>query len=158
MAASVSAKPAAPTIVGVITHHEIDGVNWIDVVDPSQAELDELAAQHGLADRTFDEAHRRAARPTMQRFADHAYVVAFSGTHAEIDMWLGDGWFATVRRHDNEGREWAPTVALERGRRLATMSSGMMLALVIEDLVDGYFDSTDRARGQDRGHRGTDLR
>ncbi|MBI4935665.1 MAG: magnesium transporter CorA family protein [Actinobacteria bacterium] len=128
----------------MITHHDIDGVNWVDVVDPTQPELDELAEHYGLTDRTFDEAHRRAARPTMQRFDDHVYVVAFSGTHAEIDMWVGDHWFVTVRRHDDNDREWSPTVAIERGKRLKTISSGMMLALVLEDLVDGYFDSTDR--------------
>ncbi len=144
VAASAPAKPTERTIGPVITHHDIDGVNWVDVVDPTQPELDELAAHYGLTDRTFDEAHRRAARPTMQRFADHVYVVAFSGTHAEIDMWVGDRWFVTVRRHDDDDREWAPTVAIERGQRLKTISSGMMLALVLEDLVDGYFDSTDR--------------
>ena len=127
----------------MITHHQIDGVSWIDVVDPTSDELDELARDRGLAERTFDEGHRRAARPTMQRFPDHVYVVAFSGTHAEIDMWAGDDWFATVRRHDAEGQEWAPTTAIERARRLREISPGMMLALVLEDLVDGYFDSAD---------------
>jgi magnesium transporter len=144
VAASAPTKPTTPTIHHVITHHDIDGVNWVDVVDPTQPELDDLAQHYALTDRTFDEAHRRAARPTMQRFNDHVYVVAFSGTHAEIDMWVGDTWFVTVRRHDEDDREWAPTVAIERGQRLKTISSGMMLALVLEDLVDGYFDSTDR--------------
>ncbi len=127
----------------MITHHQIDGVSWIDVVDPTADELAELAGDRGVADRTFDEAHRRAARPTMQRFPDHVYVVAFSGQHAEIDMWAGDDWFATVRRHDDEGHEWEPTTAIERARRLREISPGMMLALVLEDLVDGYFDSAD---------------
>lgn len=128
----------------MITHHEIDGVTWIDVVDPTTAELQQLAAERGVAERVFDEAHRRAARPTMQRFPDHVYVVAFSGNHAEIDMWAGDGWFATVRRHDHEGHEWEPTVAVERARRLEHISPGMLLALTLEDLVEGYFDPTDR--------------
>jgi magnesium transporter len=127
----------------VITRHLVDGTTWIDVVDPTPAELEELAAQHGLAQRTFDEAHRRAIRPTMHRFPDHVYVVAFSGALAEIDMWAGDGWFVTVRRHDEAGKEWEPTLAVERARRLESISSGMMLALVLEDLVDGYFDTTD---------------
>ncbi len=127
----------------MITHHQIDGVSWIDVVDPTADELDELARDRGLADRTFDEAHRRAARPTMQRFPDHVYVVAFSGTHAEIDMWAGADWFATVRRHDPSGAEWVPTTAIERARRLREITPGTMLSLVLEDLVDGYFDSAD---------------
>jgi magnesium transporter len=145
--APLAAKPNAgggrPYDAHVITRHLVDGTTWIDVVDPTPAELEELAAQHGLAQRTFDEAHRRAIRPTMHRFPDHVYVVAFSGALAEIDMWAGDGWFVTVRRHDDAGKEWEPTLAVERARRLESISSGMMLALVLEDLVDGYFDTTD---------------
>ena len=131
----------------VINHHRIGSTEWIDIVDPTRSELDELARERHLDERIFDEAHRRAARPTMQRSHDHVYVVAFSGTLAEVDMWAGDGWFATVRRHDEDGHEWEPTVALARGRRIATgdgeVSSGLMLALTLEDLVEGYFDELD---------------
>lgn len=128
----------------MITNHGFGTTTWTDVVDPTTDELDALDAQYGLGDRTFDEARRRAARPTMQRFADHAYVVAFSGSLAEIDMYVGDGWFITVRHHDDEGREWDPQAAAARIERLApTLDAGMMLAMVIEELVDGYFDSTD---------------
>jgi len=132
----------------VITRHPVDGTTWIDVVDPTIEELAALAAEFGLADRTFDEAHRRAVRPTMQRYPDHAYAVAFSGKIAEIDMWAGTGWFVTVRRHDDEGQEWQPVAAIERAGRLDAIDSGMMLALVLEDLVDGYFDSCDTLEDQ----------
>ncbi len=141
-------RPRCPYDSLVITRHPVDGTTWIDVVDPTNEELDELAAEHGMAERTFDEAHRRAARPTMQRFPDHLYMVAFSGELAEIDMWAGDGWFVTVRRHDDDGKEWVPTSAVERARRLDSISSGMMMALVLENLVDGYFDSTDALEDQ----------
>lgn len=133
----------------MITNHEYGDVTWTDVVDPTTEELESLDAKYGLGDRTFDEARRRAARPTMQRYSDHAYVVAFSGSLAEIDMYVGDNWFITVRLHDESGREWNPSVAAERIRRLgAGVSSGMMLATVVEELVDGYFDSTDQLEDQ----------
>ena len=131
----------------MIEHHQIGDTMWIDVVDPTDDELAGLATERHLARRTFDEAHRRAARPMMHRYADHTYVVAFSGSLAEIDMYLGDHWFITIRRHDEDGQEWSPVAAIERGRRVAAkpeqMTPGMMLALVLEDLVDGYFDSSD---------------
>ena len=128
----------------MIVHHELDGTKWTDVVDATEEELEALDHDHGLGDRTFDEARRRAARPTMQRLADHAYIVAFSGSLAEIDMYIGDGWFITIRRHDEEGREWDPSVAIARVKRLGDATSpGMILATVLEELVDGYFDSTD---------------
>ena len=128
----------------MITRHEFGDTCWWDVVDPTADELQSLDHQFGLGDRTFDEAHRRSARPTMQRFTDHTYIVAFSGSLGEVDMYVGDKWFVTVRLHDAEGREWNSAVALGRVQRLAPhVSAGLMLATVIEELVDGYFDSTD---------------
>ncbi len=128
----------------MISEQTYGSTTWIDVVDPTTDDLDALDHRYGLDDRTFDEGHRRAARPTMQRFADHAYVVAFSGGLAEIDMYVGDDWFVTIRRHDDEEHEWDPSTARTRLERLGSeANSGMMLATVIEELVDGYFDSTD---------------
>jgi magnesium transporter len=120
-------------------------VTWIDVVDPEVAELEVLADEYGLADRTFDEAYRRAARPSMRRFEDHVYIVAFSGTLAEIDMYLGPEWLITVRRHDPNGREWDPQPLLELLERHenATTTSGQLFATLMDDLIDGYFDTTD---------------
>jgi magnesium transporter len=120
-------------------------VTWIDVVDPTVEELAVLAAQYDLTERTFDEAHRRAARPTMQRFDDHAYIVAFSGSLAEIDMYIGPTWFITIRRHDPDGREWDPQPVVELCQRHGspTTTSGQVLATVLDELIDGYFDTTD---------------
>ncbi|MFZ4718886.1 MAG: magnesium transporter CorA family protein, partial [Ilumatobacteraceae bacterium] len=131
----------------MIHSHLLGDTTWIDVVDAADGELDRLAAERHLAARTFDEAARRAARPMLRRFEDHTYVVAFSGELAEIDMYVGEGWLITIRHHDADGKEWVPTLAIERGRRIqehgAGLDSGLMLALVIEDLVDGYFDTAD---------------
>lgn len=120
-------------------------VTWIDVVDPEVEELEVLADEYGLADRTFDEAYRRAARPSMRRFEDHVYIVAFSGTLAEIDMYLGPEWLITVRRHDPNGREWNPQPLLELLERheSASTTSGQLFATLMDDLIDGYFDTTD---------------
>ena len=120
-------------------------VTWIDVVDPEVEELEVLADEYGLADRTFDEAYRRAARPSMRRFEDHVYIVAFSGSLAEIDMYLGPEWLITVRRHDPNGREWDPQPLLELLERheSASTTSGQLFATLMDDLIDGYFDTTD---------------
>jgi magnesium transporter len=124
------------------TDHEIV---WLDVVDTDDAELDELAKRYDLAQRSFDEANRRAARPKLQRFDDHCYIVAFSGTLAEIDMYLGPTWLITVRHHDDEDREWDPQIAINHFRRTCgnAPTSGLLLAHILDELIDGYFDSTD---------------
>ena len=128
-----------------VTTHTYGGIEWVDVVDPSFEDLDGVARRYGLAERTFDEAHRRAARPTLQRFSDHAYLVAFSGTLAEIDMYLGPMWLVTVRRHDGDGHEWDPSTAMVRFERRCgpTPSAALLLLTILDELIDGYFDATD---------------
>jgi magnesium transporter len=133
----------------VITTHTFGTADqplvWLDVVDTDEAELEELARHYGLEQRSFDDANRRAARPKLQRYDDHCYVVAFSGSLAEIDMYMGPTWLITVRRHDEAGREWDPQPAVDRFHRScgATPSSGLLLAHILDDLIDGYFDATD---------------
>ncbi len=121
-------------------------VTWIDVVDPLDVELEQLAESYDLGPHAFDETRRRAARPTMQRFDDHAYIVAFSGALAEIDTYLGPSWLITVRHHDSDGREWEPAAAIERFKRRngRAMTAGLLVATLFDELIDGYFDATDR--------------
>ena len=129
----------------MLTTHRYGGTEWLDIVDPTPADLAEAEERYALGDRTFDEANRRALRPTLARFVDHAYVVAFSGRMAEIDMYLGPTWLVTVRRLDANGCEWDPSVAVARFERRcgSEPSSGLLLLSIIDELIDGYFDATD---------------
>ena len=129
----------------MLTTHRFSDMEWIDLVDATDDELIQVAEQYSLGYNTFDEAHRRAARPTLRRFADHAYLVAFSGRLAEIDMYLGPTWLITIRRHDPDGREWDPETARQRFERGngCTPNSGNLLLTILDELVDGYFDATD---------------
>ena len=129
----------------MLTTHRFGEVEWVDIVDATDEDLLAAAKMYGLRERTFDEANRRARRPTLQRYADHAYIVAFSGELAEIDMYIGPTWFISVRRHDPEGKEWDPTAAMQRFERRCGDSpdSGRILLTILDELVDGYFDTTD---------------
>ncbi len=130
----------------MLERHRIGDAEWIDVVDPSDDELAALVDEFHLDERAFEEAFRRAARPTMQRFPDHVYLVAFSGELDEIDMYLGPTWFITVRDADRAAKhQWTPEKALARCHRrsAASVTSGLLLAIVFDELIDGYFDTTD---------------
>ena len=134
----------------MLTTHRFSDMEWIDIVDATDDELIQVAEQYSLGYSTFDEAHRRAARPTLRRFDDHAYLVAFSGGLAEIDMYLGPTWLITIRHHDPDGREWDPETArqrFERGNGCAA-NSGNLLLTILDELVDGYFDATDLLEDQ----------
>jgi magnesium transporter len=118
---------------------------WVDVVDPTDDDLRALAEQFHVEERTFEEAHRRSLRPTLAHFETHTYLVVFSGRGAEVDVYLAPGWLVTVRRHDPRGEEWDPSAARERFERRANHhpNVGTLLALMLEDLVDGFFDVAD---------------
>ena len=81
----------------------------------------------------------------MHRFEDHVYIVAFSGTLAEIDMYLGPTWFITVRRHDPDGREWDPQPIARPARapRRLTPRRASCSPPCSTSSIDGYFDTTD---------------
>jgi magnesium transporter len=130
----------------VLERHRIGEVDWVDVVDPSDDELDALIDEFHLDGRAFVDARRRAARPTLQTFADHVYVVAFSGGLDEIDMYVGPNWLVTVRDHDDRSIElWDPGTARQRCQRRPpeTVTSGLVLVIILDELVDGYFDAAD---------------
>ena len=121
------------------------GVHWIDVIDPTHDELDAIASRFALNANTFDEAHRQSARPTLRRYPDHAYIVAFSADLAEIDMYLGPDWLVTVRHKHDDGEAWDPDETIERfERRCGTEPTAAVLLLTLIDvLIDDYFDLTD---------------
>jgi magnesium transporter len=130
----------------VLTTHDYGDVEWVDIVDATDADLAEVIQRFHVHERTFDEATRRAARPTIQRFDDHAYLVAFSASLGEIDMYLGPTWLVTIRRHDDMEQEWKTAPVIERfQRQFATApSSSMLLLTVLDVLIDGYFDRADQ--------------
>src|SRR5262245_43839811 len=98
-----SAGPiSAPTLDCMLQPHLYGEMEWIDIVDPTENDLLTVAKKYGLRRPNLDDATRRAERPTLRRHADHAYLVAFSGQLAEIDMYIGPTWLVTVRRHDPE--------------------------------------------------------
>jgi magnesium transporter len=120
-------------------------IEWIDVVDPTPAELDEIRTRHGLGPQVFDEAFRHAARPTIHRYDDHAYLVVFSRDLTEIDVFLTPHVLVTVRHHDEGATEWRPDRAVERFRRSCNgrPTTAMLLLQMIDELIDGYLDRTD---------------
>ena len=121
------------------------GVHWIDVIDPTHDELAAIATRFALNANTFDEAHRQSARPTLRRYPDHAYIVAFSADLAEIDMYLGPDWLITVRHQHDDGEVWDPAETIERFERRcgAEPTAAVLLLTLIDVLIDDYFDLTD---------------
>ncbi len=130
----------------MITTNRYETMTWLDVDEPTESETTSLAEQFSLDSDEFDEAHRHAARPTLEVSEDHAYMVVFAGNLAEIDIYLGPDWIVTIRHANEQGTLWSIDESKRRFERNNghVRTPGLLLMFLLDRLVDGYFDATDQ--------------
>ena len=120
---------------------------WVDVQDATDADLDVVAEQFSLHPLAMEDARRHGQRPKLEHYPDHAFVIAYSAEMAEVDIFIGPTWVVTVRGHNTGGGEWDPALAEALFKRvdIDDPDVGMFLWAILDELVDGYFDSIDAA-------------
>lgn len=118
---------------------------WVDVVDATQADFACLQDEFGLHPLAIEDAVKHGQRPKLERYPDHAFLVAYSASLAEVDVFIGDGWIMTVRGRNEDGDAWDPSAARVRFERArgGTATVGALLHAILDELVDGYFSRTD---------------
>ncbi|HEX3394528.1 MAG TPA: magnesium/cobalt transporter CorA [Acidimicrobiales bacterium] len=127
--------------------HRPDTLVWVDVAEPDEADLDCIQKQfslHALAMEDVRELHQRAK---LEHYPTHSFVVAYSSGLDEVDLFLGPTWLVSVREAETNGSPWNPDAARARFERTRPehVSAGYLLYILLDELVDGYFDATDRA-------------
>jgi magnesium transporter len=122
-----------------------DGLLWVDVTDPSEDDLRCLEDQFSLHPLAMEDVRKHHQRPKLERYRDHAFVVAYSAALQEVDFFVGLNWVISVRERDEHGAVWEAEGARARFDQLeATEASpGFLLYLLLDDLVDGYFGAAD---------------
>lgn len=120
---------------------------WVDVVDPTPGDLEQIQREFSLHPLAMEDATKHGQRPKLDKYPTHAFVVAYSASLAEVDFFVGDGWLVSVRAKGDDGQPWPLDVARRRFERSGPeeATSGYLLYLLLDDLVDGYFDHTDAA-------------
>jgi magnesium transporter len=119
-----------------------DGVLvWVDVAEPTDAELECLERQLSLHPLAIEDAVKHRQRPKLEHYPSHAFLVAYSGDLQEVDFFIGPQWVVTVREHDEQGQAWSADAARHRFERSepATRTVGFLLHTLLDELVDGYF-------------------
>jgi len=119
---------------------------WVDLVDPNDAELDRVAEEFELHHLAMEDAKKHGQRPKFEKYPTHAFVVAYSNPSGEVDLFVGPDWLVTVRERDDDGDVWSLDGArsrFERTREDATV--GFLLYVILDEIVDGYFDVVDQA-------------
>jgi len=126
---------------------EDDGLLWVDVVDPSDDDLECLQREFGLHPLAIEDVRHRFQRPKLEQYPTHTFIVAYTSKLQEVDFFVGPSWVITVREADATGDTWSADVARSRFERTRPeeCGPGFLIYVLLDELVDGYFDATDAA-------------
>lgn len=121
---------------------------WIDMTGPTDEDvrvMQEVFKFHPLA---IEDTHNQEQHPKIEEYADHLFVivnpVAFhrrSPDFRELDVFVGRNYLVTVHQAAEPVIDQV-CQRLNRGASLP-MSSGFLLYVVLDTVVDGYFPVID---------------
>lgn len=122
---------------------------WIDFVDPTRADLEEIAAELDLHELAVDDALGPHQRPKLDRYESHLFLAAHwveadpataDLRRTEVDTFLGERWMITVRKNAVFDVEQA-VARWDRSPDLARHGVSFLLYGLLDVIVDGYFDA-----------------
>jgi magnesium transporter len=118
---------------------------WVDLVDATDDDMRCVQEEFSLHPLAMEDATKHGQRPKLERYPTHAFVVAYSATLLEVDLFVGPGWLVSVRAVDDEGNPWPIDGARRRFERSRPQeaTSGFLLYTILDELVDGYFPATE---------------
>jgi magnesium transporter len=124
---------------------------WLDVVDPTDEELETLRAELGLHELAVGDSKRWGQRSKVEMYPDHLFLVAHGLdldrrdelVDREVHVFAGGGFYVvTVRREPRF--EFDKTHArVGISPELSTQGIGYLLYLLLDEIVDGYLDVED---------------
>lgn len=128
---------------------EPDTIVWVYFCGPTRQQLDELAGQLGFHELAVEDALEPHQRPKLDHYATHKFLschavrvdVETAELHkTEIDAFINVRSLITVRTDDRFAmgpvlRRW------DRSPDLAAQGVGFLLYALLDEVVDGYFDT-----------------
>ncbi len=121
-----------------------DTVVWVDLIDPSDDELECLREEFELHPLAIEDARKHGQRPKLEQYPTHAFLVAYSKDLAEVDLFVGPNWLISVRERNGDGQAWELDAVRARIDRSGTqVNLGHLVYTVLDELVDGYFEAND---------------
>ena len=120
---------------------------WVDVVEPSEDDLTCLQDEFGLHPLAMEDVRKHHQRPKLENYPSHAFLVAYSADLQEVDLFIGPTWVISVRESEEHGKAWSLDAARTRFERTHPEEPdvGFLVYVLLDELVDGYFDATDQA-------------
>ncbi len=127
---------------------------WVALVEPTQAELDEMAQEFDLHELAVEDARKGHQRPKIEEYGDSLFAVLHPAEIVkqddgsddirigEVDIFVGYNYVLTVRHRTQLGFA-AVRARTEREPELLRHGSGFVLYALIDNVVDRYFPVLD---------------
>ena len=119
---------------------------WIGLHDPTQAELDEVAAEFGLHPLAVEDAVKAHQRPKVEEYRDSLFIVLKTVRYDEdtqqvelgdVMLFVGDSFVVSVRH--GQGRALADVrKRLEGQQHLLDCGPSSVMYAVVDRIVDDY--------------------
>ncbi|MEU7784474.1 magnesium transporter CorA family protein [Amycolatopsis sp. NPDC049159] len=128
---------------------EPDTTVWVDLCEPSEADLAELAEELGLHRLAVEDAVQEHQRPKLDRYDGHAFLTAYAVRFdaaaertetAELAVFITPRALVTVRKDDGFDIE-AVTRRWDQATDLAKSGVPFLLHGLLDHVVDGHFDA-----------------
>jgi magnesium transporter len=123
---------------------------WVDVLEPTEDDLACIQEEFALHPLSIEDIRHSGQRPKLETFDDHAFLVAYGHNDdpsdlPEVEMFVGRNWLITVRTRCLSGLAFETSEVRARfGRsRNGNTGVGFLLYVVLDEMVDGYFDTVD---------------
>jgi magnesium transporter len=122
---------------------------WLDVADPTEEKLDFLAEEFGFHPLTVEDSLHAHQRPKIEQFDTYFFLIAYGMTvesegvvEHEVAVFVGHNYLVTVRKppaYDLDAvlKRW------EANSELTAEGGGYLLYVLLDEIVDGYFDALD---------------
>jgi magnesium transporter len=118
---------------------------WVDVAAPDEADLAVVQEEFSLHPLAMEDVRERHQRPKLEHYPTHAFIVAYTADHKEVEIFVGPTWLITVREDDTPQEEAFIDGARRRFERTRPEQAtvGFLLYVILDELVDGYFSRND---------------
>jgi magnesium transporter len=127
-----------------------DALLWVDVERPTDRDMAQLAEEFGFHELALEDSIHPHQRPKIESYGSYYFLVAYGvspsatelGTH-ELAAFVGRNYFVTVRK--DPPYDLAPVCKRsEAHSQLCTEGGAYLLYLLLDEIVDGYFDALDQ--------------
>ena len=127
-------------------HKTRDGLAWVGLYRPSEAELDSLAQEFDLHELAIEDAIQAHQRPKLERYDQTLFVVLRAARYldasetvefGELHLFIGPEFVVTVRHSESPDLSVVRR-RLEQEPQLLALGTDAVLYAILDAVVDGY--------------------